>query len=103
MLDNLVDNAIKFTAAGSVEIRARVTDSTLVIDVRDTGCGIAPDVLEHVFDRFWQSAHAGRAGAGLGLAIARGIAQAHGGDLAVESTVGRGTTFTATLPLTHAT
>ncbi len=100
LLDNLVGNAIKFTDAGSVEIRTRVSASTLVIEVHDTGVGIAPEILEHVFDRFWQSAHAGRAGAGLGLAIARGIAQAHGGDLTVESAVGRGTTFIATLPIT---
>jgi signal transduction histidine kinase len=101
MLDNLLDNAIKFTDAGSVEIVAHVTSAALVLQVKDTGVGIAPEILEHVFDRFWHSAHAGRAGAGLGLAIARGIARAHGGDLAVESTVGRGTTFTATLPLTR--
>ena len=99
MLDNLVGNAIKFTQTGSVEVRARVTPSTLVIEVHDTGPGMAPDVLPHVFDRFWQSAHAGRAGAGLGLAIASGIAKAHGGDLTVESTLGQGTTFTATLPI----
>jgi PAS domain S-box-containing protein len=102
LLDNLVGNAIKFTDAGSVVVRARVGASALVLEVEDTGPGISPDVLEHVFDRFWQSAHAGRAGAGLGLAIARGIAQAHGGDLTVVSKLGRGTTFTATLPLARA-
>jgi signal transduction histidine kinase len=97
MLDNLVGNAIKFTEKGSVEVRARAFDSTLVIEVQDTGPGIAPDAVAHVFDRFWQSAHAKRAGAGLGLAIAHGIAQAHGGDLTVTSAVDRGTTFVATL------
>jgi PAS domain S-box-containing protein len=102
LLDNLVGNAIQFTDAGSVEIRARVSSSVLVLEVHDTGVGISPEILDHVFDRFWQSAHAGRAGAGLGLAIARGIARAHGGDLTVVSVVGRGTTFIAALPLTAA-
>ena len=99
MLDNLVGNAIKFTEEGSVEVAARVDGATLVLEVRDTGPGIAPEIVGHVFDRFWQSANAGRGGVGLGLAIARGIAQAHGGDITVETTVGRGATFTATLPL----
>jgi PAS domain S-box-containing protein len=99
MLDNLVGNAIKFTETGSVAVRARVDQAMLVVEVQDTGPGIAPEILAHVFDRFWQSAHAGRAGAGLGLAIARGIAQAHGGDITVDTAVGRGTTFTATLPI----
>jgi len=98
LLDNLVDNAIKFTDEGSVAVRARVDARALVLEVEDTGVGMAPEILEHVFDRFWQSAHAGRAGAGLGLAIARGIARAHGGDITVESRVEGGTTFVATLP-----
>jgi len=99
MLDNLVANAIQITESGSVELRARVVGPSLVIEVKDTGPGITPDVLPHVFDRFWQSAHAGRASAGLGLAIARGIAQAHGGDITIETAIGRGTTFTASLPI----
>jgi len=99
MLDNLVANAIQITESGSVELRARAVGPSLVIEVKDTGPGITPDVLPHVFDRFWQSAHAGRASAGLGLAIARGIAQAHGGDITIETAIGRGTTFTASLPI----
>jgi PAS domain S-box-containing protein len=98
LLDNLVGNAVKFTEAGSIKVRAHLTASALVLEVEDTGVGIEPEIVEHIFDRFWQSAHAGRAGAGLGLAIARGIALAHGGDLTVRTELGRGTTFTATLP-----
>ena len=98
MLDNLVGNAIKFTEHGRVALRARVEGGALVVEVSDTGVGIAPAELPHVFDRFWQSAHAKRAGAGLGLAIARGVARAHGGDIVVTSEVGRGTKFVATLP-----
>jgi PAS domain S-box-containing protein len=99
MLDNLVGNAVRCTDRGSVEIRARITSTSVVIEVEDTGRGIEPEALPHVFDRFWQSVHANRAGAGLGLAIANGVARAHGGDITVETAVGKGTTFTATLLL----
>jgi PAS domain S-box-containing protein len=102
LLDNLVSNAIKFTEAGCISLRARLTDRALVLEVQDTGRGIEPEMVDHIFDRFWQSAHAGRAGAGLGLAIARGIAQAHGGDLTVTTAVGQGSTFAATLPIARA-
>ena len=58
--------------------------------VADTGCGISPDGLPHVFDRFWQARKGARKGAGLGLPITRGIVEAHGGRIWVESTPGRG-------------
>jgi signal transduction histidine kinase len=63
------------------------------------GCGIPPDQLSHIFDRFWQARQFKRAGVGLGLAIARGIVDAHGGRMWVESSVGKGSTFFFTLPL----
>jgi signal transduction histidine kinase len=67
--------------------------------VTDTGVGIAPDAVPHVFDRFWQATtRAGRLGAGLGLPITKGIIEAHGGRIQVKSEVGRGTTFTFTIP-----
>jgi signal transduction histidine kinase len=66
--------------------------------VSDTGCGIAPEHLPHVFDRFWQVQRSGRKGLGLGLAIARGIVEAHGGRIWVESSMGAGTTFLFTIP-----
>jgi signal transduction histidine kinase len=67
--------------------------------VTDTGVGIAPDAVPHVFDRFWQATtRARRLGAGLGLPITTGIVEAHGGRIGVESEVGRGTTFSFTIP-----
>lgn len=69
-----------------------------MITVSDTGEGIPPETLPYVFDRFWQGAHMRDLGAGLGLSIARGIANAHGGDITVASVVGKGTTFTVVLP-----
>jgi len=65
--------------------------------VADTGCGIPPDGVPHVFDRFWQARTGTRQGAGLGLPITRGIVDAHGGRIWVESTLGRGTTFYFTI------
>jgi PAS domain S-box-containing protein len=101
VLSNLLDNALKFTPAGRrVALRGRVVDEQVRVSVEDSGQGIAPESLPHIFDRFWQADRASRAGAGLGLAIARGIVAAHGGDITVESTVGRGTTFHLTLPRT---
>jgi signal transduction histidine kinase len=66
--------------------------------VRDTGCGIPAENLPHLFDRFWQARGARRGGAGLGLAIAKGIVEAHGGRIWVESTLGSGSTFAFTIP-----
>ena len=98
-LSNLVANAIKFTPAGGrVELRARGEANGVVLSVSDTGPGIAKEHLPHVFDRFWQGAQAREAGAGLGLTIARGIAEAHGGTISVESRTGSGTAFTIVLP-----
>ncbi|UJR84655.1 ATP-binding protein [Sandaracinus amylolyticus] len=99
LLSNLVANAVKFTGEGGrIDIHVRVLPGTVEVQVHDTGCGIAPEELPHVFDRFWQSARARRGGAGLGLAIAHGIAEAHGGSLEVHSVVGQGTTFRLVLP-----
>ncbi|HEX3765755.1 MAG TPA: HAMP domain-containing sensor histidine kinase, partial [Kofleriaceae bacterium] len=67
--------------------------------VADTGCGIAPAQLTHVFDRFWQNRPATQGGAGLGLAIAKGIVEAHEGRMRIESEFGVGTTLFFTLPV----
>jgi signal transduction histidine kinase len=70
-----------------------------LFSVADSGCGIPPQNLTHVFDPFWQAVpRAGRRGTGLGLAITKGIVEAHGGRIWVESTVGRGSTFFFTIP-----
>ena len=97
---NLVDNALKYTRAGKVDLRLAAEDGTAELAVRDTGIGIAEDHLEHVFDRFWRAPSVrGMAGSGLGLAITKWVAQTHEGAVTVESTVGRGTTFVLTLPV----
>jgi signal transduction histidine kinase len=97
---NLVDNALKYTRAGKVDLRLRAEDGVAELSVRDTGIGIAEGQLDHVFDRFWRAPSVrGMAGSGLGLAITRWVAQAHEGTISVESVVGHGTTFLLTLPV----
>ena len=101
VLANLVANAIRHTpAGGTVVIRGEVAGDRLVLRVADSGSGIDPAVLPHVFDRFVKGAGSG--GSGLGLAIARHLVAAHGGTLEVEATGSTGTTFRASLPLTSA-
>jgi signal transduction histidine kinase len=100
-LGNLVGNALKFTPSGGrVTVRGDADQARPVVrlEVADTGPGIAPDHLPHVFDRFWQARETRRAGAGLGLAIVKGIVEAHDGAVTVESTVGEGTRFRLELP-----
>ncbi len=98
VFDNVVGNAIKFTpAGGEVVLSAEPRDGQVLFRVRDTGAGIAPDHLEHLFDRFWQ-ARSDRRGAGLGLAIAKGLVEAHGGQIWADSEPGRGTTVCFALP-----
>ncbi|MFI6094716.1 sensor histidine kinase [Lentzea sp. NPDC051213] len=102
VITNLMTNALRATPAGGVITLRAYTAGGAVIEVSDTGCGIAGDDLEHVFDRFWRADGArGRhtGGRGLGLAIAREIIAAHHGTITVASTVGAGTTFTVKLPL----
>jgi PAS domain S-box-containing protein len=100
---NLLSNAIKFTPkAGRVEVRLERADSNVVITVRDTGQGIAPDFLPHLFERFSQAESRGArtAGLGLGLAIVRHLVELHGGTVVAESGgTDRGATFRVTLPL----
>ncbi|HEY0698839.1 MAG TPA: ATP-binding protein, partial [Micromonospora sp.] len=102
VVGNLVTNALRATAAGgSVRLVASRTDTQAIVQVVDTGSGIAADALPHVFDRFWRAdAARGRrtGGSGLGLAIARQIVTDHHGTITVASQVGVGTTFTITLP-----
>ena len=103
VLSNLIGNAVKFTPPGGrVRVEADATAEHVRIRVSDTGPGIPAEELPHIFDRFWHSRrNAAVPSSGLGLAIALGIANAHGGSLTVESEVGRGSTFVFTLPRTH--
>ena len=99
VLENLVGNAIKFTPAGGrITLGAAGREGGVLFWVADTGGGIAPDELPHVFDRFWQARKGARKGGGLGLPITRGIVEAHGGRIWVESTLGRGSIFFFTIP-----
>jgi signal transduction histidine kinase len=102
VLINLVSNAIKFTEAGSVGIRARAEDGSFLVTVTDTGVGIAPEHRERIFEEFQQvdsSSTRKKGGTGLGLAIAKRIVELHGGRIWVDSTPGQGSIFTFTLPL----
>jgi signal transduction histidine kinase len=102
VIGNLVSNALRYTPrGGTITLRAREVDQRTHISVTDTGQGIAPADLSHVFDRFYRSDSArdrASGGSGLGLAIARAWVEAHGGEIEVESRVGKGSTFQITLP-----
>ena len=103
VLSNLLGNAIKFTdEGGTVTVRARPLEAELSVSVADTGRGIAPDDLPHVFERYWRPKHAHAEGTGLGLYIARAVVEAHGGRIEATSSP-RGTTFTFTLPFRRRT
>jgi signal transduction histidine kinase/CheY-like chemotaxis protein len=96
---NLIGNAVKFTPAGGrIELTGSFAGATVEYRVRDTGAGIPAEHLPHLFDRFWQATRSGRAGAGLGLFITRGIVEAHGGAISVASVEGEGSTFLVSLP-----
>ena len=101
VLSNLVGNAIKFTpSAGRITIRAeRGPDSCVRLCVRDTGTGIPPDQIPHIFGRFWQGRRSDSRGVGLGLAIVKGIVEGHGGRIWVESRPGVGSEFIFTVPI----
>jgi signal transduction histidine kinase len=99
LLLNLVDNALKYTPRdGTVTLSLHRRNGWVRVTVRDTGVGIAPDVTPHIFERFYRAPQLGHKGVGLGLAIARWIAEAHDGRLEVESVVGHGSTFSLWLP-----
>ena len=102
VLNNLIGNALRHTTAGGeIMVYARRTGSGVEVSVRDSGEGIRAEDLPHIFERFYRgekSRNRGTGGAGLGLAIARGIVRAHGGDIRVESDIGKGTMFTFAIP-----
>ena len=100
LLGNLLDNAIKFTPGGGVITLSLVrTASAVVLRVSDTGCGIAPEEIPHIFRRFWRSdSSRSLPGNGLGLALAKAIVTSYAGTITCESSLGKGTTFTITIP-----
>lgn len=99
VISNLVINALRHTKNGEIKISAERRDSHVAISVADTGSGIPTEYLPHIFDKFVQVPDAPTGGAGLGLTISKSIVEAHGGQISVQSQVGRGSTFTFTLPL----
>ncbi len=105
LLDNLLENACKYSAPGTpIVVRLEREKGLVAVTVEDQGSGITPEDLPHVFEPFYRSAQArrlGLGGVGLGLAVAQRIAGAFGGGVGVESTPGRGSSFTVRLPATH--
>jgi signal transduction histidine kinase len=100
MLSNLLDNAIKYTPpGGSVGVSVSENDGQVVVSVKDTGIGISPRDLPHIFERFYRGDESrSQSGIGLGLSLARAIARGHGGDITATSTPNQGSTFIITLP-----
>ena len=99
-MNNLLSNAIKFTKEGGrIEVRVRQEDGFAVTEVEDTGKGIDPEDLPHMFEKFYRVPGGGEKGAGLGLAITKSLVESHGGQVEVESEPGKGSLFRFTLPL----
>jgi signal transduction histidine kinase len=96
---NLLANAVHFTPAGGrILVSARADSHDVTVRVTDTGVGIPADLVPKIFD-LYEQAHRGRGGSGVGLTVVRGLVEAHGGRVWVESQEGRGSTFTFTLPV----
>jgi two-component system sensor histidine kinase BaeS len=99
---NLISNALRYTpAGGQIRLRARRQDGRVLLQVQDSGSGISPEDIPHIFDRFYrgEGARQGESGeSGLGLAIAKSLIELNGGKISVESVVGKGTTFTLSFP-----
>ncbi len=100
MAANLLDNAVKYTpAGGDIEIHVSASPEAITLMVNDTGIGISPEVMPHVFDRFYRGdTSRSTPGSGLGLSLARTIVQAHGGEITVTSLPHEGSRFTVVLP-----
>jgi two-component system phosphate regulon sensor histidine kinase PhoR len=103
VLTNLTHNAIKYSPEGSViEIRIRNSDGNIITEIEDHGKGIPEEDLPRIFEKFYQSRYTrGHGGIGLGLAISRGIVDAHGGTVYAQSSEGKGSIFSFSLPVAH--
>ena len=100
LMDNLISNAVKYSeSGGEVNVHAQVDDGHVVVRVRDTGPGIAPEHQTQIFEKFGRASGSAKPGTGLGLFLARSFAEAHGGSLTVDSQPGEGATFTLRLPV----
>jgi signal transduction histidine kinase len=102
ILLNLLSNAIKFSDGGEVVVRSRIEGKSVEVSIIDDGIGIAPENIERIFDPFWQVEQRSTrkvGGTGLGLSVSRSLARLIGGEIAVESKFGKGSTFTLTLPV----
>jgi signal transduction histidine kinase len=102
VLNNLVGNAYNYTPSGAIIVAAQPDDGLVEVSVSDTGIGIPEDEQKRLFSHFFRGEHEvvrSQRGTGLGLSIAHSIVQAHGGDMWVESQVGKGSTFHFTLPI----
>lgn len=99
VLANIVTNALKFTPeGGTIRVRAETVDGALHVSVTDTGVGIRKDLLQAIFQRFWQVGVADERGLGLGLYISKCIVEAHSGEIWAESRIGEGSTFHVSIP-----
>jgi signal transduction histidine kinase len=99
---NLLSNAIKFSDDGVIVIRSRLDGDSVAVSIVDPGIGISKENVARIFDPFWQVEQRSTrrvGGTGLGLSVSRSLARLLGGDVSVETTVDRGSTFTVTLPL----
>jgi signal transduction histidine kinase len=101
VLSNLIVNAMRHTKHGEIKISVQLCGNSIAVSISDTGSGIPPEYLPHIFDKFVQVPGAPTGGAGLGLAISRLIVVAHGGQISVQSERGKGSTFTFTLPMAY--
>jgi signal transduction histidine kinase len=104
LITNLISNAIRYTPAGKIEVSTGCIDGRVSIKVEDTGIGIEPDDLSHIFERFFRGSNVRQSeihGTGLGLAIVKEIVDFHGGSIDVHSRRGQGSLFQVWLPITQ--
>ncbi len=99
VLDNLISNALKYTKIGNVDINCTQDDNDIILSVADSGMGISPEAIPHIFERYYQESGPHQAaGTGIGLSLVKNLVSLHHGTISVESTPGKGSVFTVTLP-----